>query len=698
MLNDSKFIDPAFRCEIILTGTSKALYDSSAAEFERLKKIKTLGITSYINDIGWHHRHQHLIGLFRIFDKLCLSSHSNGLPKKFLWSFWVPLCFSQTGHAAISYDSEKAVLLACHLNEDFKRKFITLFTPVIKQIKPCSCCEKKCGSEKKGEIDAEAWLSDVINFNQWDEVHFWIAALKYCRNENLLGILHKQKIADKNQIGFSYPESLKILICPECEWRNIISRLSLLDYVIRDITFAGTIGIHVDIDSLINSVLEDTNFNWLFVESIETYLQDTLYEDLKSQTASVLYQRALANELIKENISLNQLFGLDSDKNLDDETLRKTLLRYKPGREVFDPAIQKSWKTWQIGLSNSEEKLPKEVECAIIGDQLLTDHIRTRVTCFLLNEENQLGLAFCYENTSHRPYAKNFIRTCKRILSNFFPNIEVNQLHRALFEGIINKKITSDPKNLILRLAELEYNQDLLRDVAGLVKRKTVVSVDGSKQIALRIGDVDVQYRRDQYELLMNMMYAALSSGSDTITESLGYSPPNYFNVILWSELIKWQSIYFGIKPSNQVLNFVKCAQDQLCKGIRKNNEQASKDLEYYCYLESLIHPSKKISLRYSAINLQVYSDEKKTENEYDVVSILLIDDKDVEVWIWGVTTNKDIKSKKKEDHAKIEKLKEHIQGQWEGDVKIVVNYVYKKGSTLYCDIDGRIEKRILTS
>jgi len=538
---------------------------------------------------------------------------------------------------------------------------------------------------------------DVINKNRWDEVHYWIAALKYCQNAEIISILKKQKESEKNQLGFSFNESLKILICPDCEWRDIVSRLNLLDFVIRDITFAGTIGIHVDIDGLIKTVSEEENPNWLFIESIQSYLLDTLYEDLKSQTASALYQRALTKELINDNISLPQLFGLNTDSYLDDDSLQKRLFRLKAGTDVFNSVILNSWKTWNIDLSNHEEELPKNVECAIIQEKkILTDHLRSRVICFLRDNGDQLGLAYCYEDSNRRPQAKNFLRICKKILFTCYPNIRVNQLHKAMFEGIINKQVTGGfDKNFIKRLAELDYDNELLKNVADYVRRKNVGSIDGSKQIAIRFGDVDVQYREDRYELLMNMMYAAISSGKNELIEKV-YPHPNYFKIILWSELIQWQSVYFGVRPSRQVIQLLKCAQEQLCKNIKNDSTTSSKDLEYYSYLESLIQPNKKISLRYSAIDLKILKDEKKTENEYDVVSILLVDDRDVEIWIWGVTTNKDINSKKRDDLNKIEILKNNIQSQWKGDVKIVVNYVYKKGSAIICDIDGRIESRSL--
>ena len=111
MTQDLRFIDPAFTCEVVLTGTARALYEAAKPQFDRLEGVRSLGLMAQIHKVAKHTRHQHLVGLMRIFNKLCQQPAKKGLPKEFLWSFWCRLCFAQTGHAALGYDSEKAVLL-----------------------------------------------------------------------------------------------------------------------------------------------------------------------------------------------------------------------------------------------------------------------------------------------------------------------------------------------------------------------------------------------------------------------------------------------------------------------------------------------------------------------------------------------------------------------------------------------------------
>ena len=114
MAKELRFTDPAFRCEVVLSGTAMALYEAAKPQFERLKGIRSLGLMALVHDVAMHTRHQHLVGLMRIFNKLCQQPKEKGLPKAFLWSFWCRLCFAQTGHAAMSYD---AVMVLVHLKQ-----------------------------------------------------------------------------------------------------------------------------------------------------------------------------------------------------------------------------------------------------------------------------------------------------------------------------------------------------------------------------------------------------------------------------------------------------------------------------------------------------------------------------------------------------------------------------------------------------
>ena len=69
MAKELRFLDPAFRCEVIISGPAKALYKIALPQFERLREIKSIGILAHINDIAVH-RHQLLFGMTGIFNRI----------------------------------------------------------------------------------------------------------------------------------------------------------------------------------------------------------------------------------------------------------------------------------------------------------------------------------------------------------------------------------------------------------------------------------------------------------------------------------------------------------------------------------------------------------------------------------------------------------------------------------------------------
>lgn len=60
MADELCFIDPAFSCEVVLRGVSKSLYEAGREQFERLKDLRSLGLSGHFEDAGFHTRRYHL--------------------------------------------------------------------------------------------------------------------------------------------------------------------------------------------------------------------------------------------------------------------------------------------------------------------------------------------------------------------------------------------------------------------------------------------------------------------------------------------------------------------------------------------------------------------------------------------------------------------------------------------------------------
>jgi hypothetical protein len=427
MAKEIRFTDPAFRCEVVLSGTILALYEASQPHFDRLKDIKSLGVLAHVHDVAMHTRHQHSIGLMRIFNKLCQQPKDKGLPKKFLWSFWGRLCFGQTGHAALSYDSEKAVLLACNLNSAFKNKIKTLFQPVIAKIAACQICEKNCQAKSASTVEATDWLEQDIKNNRWNKLYLWMAALKLINEPGIQAILRGQALSPTNQLGYSEAEMFKMLIAPNCQWIIPIRRLNRLDFIIRDLAFAGTFGIQMDVDNLVGSANTE-HHDWNLLVSLSKYMSDTLYESKQAQTLSVLYQRALAALFIKNKLSVDELFGIHVGQYLSDDRLVNNVKRTSLGQAVFDKAQRQSWQSWEISTFVDNKLSPFEIEQKITGQKkgFLLSHNSKRATCFKMRKKDTLAIAISHQDINNRPRAKTFLKLCRSLLNQQYPLLNLS--------------------------------------------------------------------------------------------------------------------------------------------------------------------------------------------------------------------------------------------------------------------------------
>jgi len=697
MARELRFTDPAFRCEVVLSGTAMALYEAAQSQFERLKDIKSLGLMAHVHEVAMHTRHQHLVGMMRIFNKLCQQPKDKGLPKRFLWSFWCRLCFGQTGHAALSYDAEKAVLLACHLDSNFKATIRALVQPVIDKLSSCpKCTRTSCPVRDKGASDANVWFDDLIARNHWGQIHLWIAALKLLQEPKLLPILTGQGDGANNTLGFSEPEAIKMLVAPGCEWDRPIRNLSRLDFIVRDLAFAGTLGIQLDVDNLV-AAANAPHPDWKLLGSLNTYISDTLYESLSAQTASVLLQRALAGLLIKGKVSLEALFGIDLNAALSDDDLRMLIHRKPAGREVFDSGTRNAWRAWQINTYIDAQRMPCELEKGITGHNQshLTRHTSSRATCLKLRQDHTLAIAIRHQGLADRPEAKAFVKLCRSVLNHQYPKLVPQQLTSALFDGLVDRHCEHRLDDAVERLSKLAIQLPVLRKAADVVNSRASGKSPVAGDFSFKIGGYEYPFRGDPQELQINTMHAALS-GSDEVRSNLDVSIEDAA-AILWGELTAWQSIYFGMRPTKKVAAAAEEAQTLLARQVIAAGPGAEADLELYTLLEALKHPGDQVSFRIALPNLKLLKDDGATENEYDVVSVALKGDKDVEVWVWGVTTATDLRTKRAADLSKIQKLKDLLGGRWQEDVRVVTCYVHRDGDHVCLEINGVQTRRPIT-
>lgn len=690
MPDEVKFIDPAFKCEVNLIRTQKNLYEVAKPEFDRLRKIRNLGIIGHLSDTGTHIKHDHLVGLMRIFRKLLQQPHEYGLPKRFLWSFWCRLCFAQSGHATFAYDGEKAVLLASLIEKPFRERLWEFLSPVANKTGKCTVCNNKCNFKKKGKEEVIKWFNEMVDKFQWQRLYLWVAALKFSNNMKVSKIL-QQTNKKKSRNKYAEQEAYKMLLCPGCKWDKTIHKLNQLDYVVRDLAFAGTVNVQLDVDGLIASANRE-HPDWNLIETLDKYLLDTLYGKSETQTQSALFQRAMASLLIDNKVQLESLFGTDLNNTLTDEKMKQLLCKRRVGKEFFDDNIRSHWKTWIINTSLENDKSPYDIEKDLAGTTKTYLMVPTwnRVFVHKLMQNNRLGLSICHNGAELRPKVRAFIKVFRRILQKQYPFIDTKAFYLAIWEGLLDRKVQHALDDSVSRLGDLSSSiESYLQKAASIVKNRSGRGQSTTFDVRVKIGEADYPLNSN---LIASVAHAFISSKEsrdklDITIESAGK--------LVWDQLLRWQSVYFGMNPPVSLITLLSATQKLLLGNVISSPSSAWKDLECYTLLEALKWPKEAVSFRIALPNLIVYKSDGSTENEYDVVSISLKEDKNVEAWIWGVTTKGGIDSKRTSDYQKIQNLKKLLSMRWGDEVRVVYNYVCKEGKQIICDIDGRQYTRV---
>lgn len=298
----------------------------------------------------------------------------------------------------------------------------------------------------------------------------------------------------------------------------------------------------------------------------------------------------------------------------------------------------------------------------------------------------------CHRSLADRPGARTFVKLCRSILLKQYPRLIAEHLIDALYEGLVDRTCTHELEAVATRLSKLDVSYNTLRNAAQIVNKRAIVTQATFGDVSFRIGGFEYPFQGDAHELAINAMHAAIM-GDDKVRKNLDTTLQDAAEV-LWHQILEWQTIYFGQRPTKKIYALVDEAQTKLALSVVASSSTAEKDLEIYTLLEALKHPSESISFRIALPNLKLVKEDGKSENEYDVVSVVLKKDKDVEVWIWGATTQSDIAKKRNEDLSKIQKLKDLLGNRWGNDVRIATCYIHKDGNDICCEIDGTQERR----
>lgn len=656
-MQELSFIDPVFNSKLILIKNSKKIYELIKPEFDRLNDIANLGLIAHINDITYYSKHQHLVGLWRLFQKIQSQPKSYGLPERFIWSFWCRLCFAQIGHASFAYDAEKAILLACHSNEEFLKKLLEFVEPIIKRarIQKCSCCTY-CKNEKfsLNQQERRKIFNNLINSNNWKRLYLWIAALKLYNMENLINEL-------KTFPQFKYSEAFNILINPLCKWNEVIENINKLDYVSRDSVYIG-MRINFDIDNILayaNKAEHSKNY-WDILNYCNTILTKTTYADYNMQTHSGIFQRTLADLLIAGDINLEQLFGMGSN-SLNDKELKEIICKKKKKtckliKELFNPETRGKWHTWNLKIFQDLEENNFQIENLFTNikqthKKNITDFTQTKIIAYKSTiNKNEL----CYSircDDSEKPDLKRVMKIISRNYCKFDPLDSM----KFLTEFITGFKI----KHKLLEIVDFlgEHSTGLKEEIFTVLKRYNKLFKFDPYLSYSDFGELTkiFTFREPTENIDLNVVY-------------------KYF----WKQLLMKQPIYLSNNKSKSINNLLTAAKNIFSEllFIGDNGINKGKIMEIYAFLEALTFANENAVFKIVLPNIELFYDEKP-ENEYDILSFTL--GREIKIYIWNVTTVQPtaLREKQRNDSLKIRKLERCLKFRWADQTNIEHRTIY---------------------
>ena len=364
------------------------------------------------------------------------------------------------------------------------------------------------------------------------------------------------------------------------------------------------------------------------------------------------------------------------------------------GKQVFDDSIREGWHVWPIHTYVDLKRVPSEVEKEITGHAKghLDRHVSAKVTCIKLGARNSLALAISHRDLTEKPDAKAFVKLCRSILMKQLPKINTEELADALYEGLVDRECEHGMGAAVSRLSKLGLSAYELKAAAELVNRRATTGQATEGEMSIQVGGFAYAFHGDPREFQINGMHAAISC-DDAVRKNLAMTLEDAAQV-LWGQLLQWQSLHFGLQSAKTLATLLEVTQTVLAKRVVARGPTAEGDLELYSLLEALKHPADSVSCRIALPNLRLTKEDGRDENEYDVVSVILKEDKYVEVWVWGVSVEQNLTPKRKADMEKIQKLKDLWGQRWGSDVTVRTCYIHKEGNDICCEIDGCQQRR----
>ena len=673
-------IDPVHNTEVVLDSREVEIHSQLESEFERLKYIKHLGYASEVFRTANYSKYDHLMGLIHIFH-VESSLTKNIFPVELTNVMTAVLFGSHIGHLPYSHCGEKAVLLACDISPELKADITTRLQALDSSYGECRrCTRKECESRELNTITPQ--IEDLFQTDDWVHLHRWFGALKLLSTDGVERILRD---------GWSSEELVKILVQPDCRWHQLLDRLDMLDYILRDSLYATTTHFDFNLDSIIELADIDSSPEWRFLRTCKAFLADKIYCDPVVEIRSSLLQKMIAKELIpdtKKGLEISQLEGPFGTDDFIKQHLRK-----KADYSIVFGTTDEFRKHWTIPVVVPGLESDREIESYVSGykKNILGYHNVCDVLMIPCEKQHSILLTPRRNEYGPSPNYAYFLSRVHRIAKTY-PFYDDVAVRHAIYEYLMGMEIAFGDASLVNLLAETTV--DLVDDASKVVKQLNTKVVTALKQIPMGKEDRELSIKAGDIELpLVASVISFTNLAFRWEFVKLGLKSTDTSRNqdalrILWQEILHNATIHHR-KPSEGLKSLLATARQRL-ETIVLNDEldvdRRSKALEGLALIDVLIDEDRNdIPLFWSADNSVRLLDPSASNEigEVDVMEVRLFNTKNAEVRIWSCTIS-GASRKRIDDSTKRNRTAEWIRRRFSGlRVDVQNEYYLENGSVV---------------
>ena len=316
--------DPLYRV-IDETREMRLIEGHYKENFERLKRINSLGMIPEVIEMAKYSKYEHSIGT--VYQINCLLDIVDKIEKK----YHIPLRFSaqflHIGHFPYTYSTERGLLIACYVgNTDKIKRDRQKIEGLIKKI---------IEYHEISEPEKEKIIADIFSLREFSKLYKFFSTDFFLHHATLLN-----EFVERDSIDLCKKTIVNNLTNEKSDGYQFLCLADKTDFVQRDALYFGTVKLDISPKHLYRKASENITIpsnEESLIDANYDYLKNTFYDDTNVLLFSRLYEKIVAALLLHEK------FEFDWLQQYDDDTFKWLLINKKTREKNEEVDLPTEW-------------------------------------------------------------------------------------------------------------------------------------------------------------------------------------------------------------------------------------------------------------------------------------------------------------------------------------------------------------------